>query len=105
MVPLFYQETGSGADIGVTYGLQTYYGSGAPWHKEEIENTDGTGARLVQQIQADAFYAVQDILSVEGTMKNSTALRAMQQANLQAEKEIAVILLKGFGSTMSLYSK
>ncbi len=42
--------------------------------KEEIENTDGTGARSVQQIQADAFYAVQDILSVEGTMKNSTAL-------------------------------
>ncbi len=63
--------------------------------KEEIENTDGTGARSVQQIQADAFYAVQDILSVEGTMKNSTALRAMQQANLQAEKEIAVMREEG----------
>lgn len=44
-----------------------------------------------QKIQADVFYAVQRILSTEGALKNSTAIRAMQQANLKAEKEIAII--------------
>lgn len=58
---------------------------------EETEMVSGTTLRSGKQIQADAAYAVQEILSMEGTMKNSTALRAMQQANLQAEKEIAVM--------------
>ncbi len=58
---------------------------------EETETVSGTALRSEKQIQADAAYAVQKILSMEGTMKNSTALRAMQQANLQAEKEIAVM--------------
>lgn len=58
---------------------------------EETEMASGTTLRSGKQIQADAAYAVQEILSMEGTMKNSTALRAMQQANLQAEKEIAVM--------------
>lgn len=60
-------------------------------NKEETGIVSGTALRSGKQIQADAAYAVQEILSVEGTMKNSTALRAMQQANLQAEKEIAVV--------------
>lgn len=60
-------------------------------NKEETETINGTDSRSGRQIQADASYAVQEILSIEGTMKNSTALRAMQQANLQAEKEIAVM--------------
>lgn len=60
-------------------------------NKEETETVSGTALRSGKQIQADAAFAVQEILSVEGAMKNSTALRAMQQANLQAEKEIAVM--------------
>ncbi|MCH5249990.1 MAG: hypothetical protein J1E98_08655 [Lachnospiraceae bacterium] len=60
-------------------------------NKEEKETVNGMAFRSGNQIQADAAYAVQEILSVEGTMRNSTALRAMQQANLQAEKEIAVM--------------
>lgn len=60
-------------------------------NKEETENVSGTALRSGNQIQADTAYAVQEILSMEGAMKNSTALRAMQQANLQAEKEIAVM--------------
>lgn len=58
-------------------------------YKEETAHD--TTLRSYRQIQADASYAIQGILSVEGTMKTSTALRAMQQANLRAEKEIAVI--------------
>lgn len=62
-----------------------------PIYKEETETIIDTALRSGKQIQADAAYAVQEILSAEGAMKNSTALRAMQQANLQAEKEIAVM--------------
>lgn len=66
--------------------------AGAPvLNIEETETVSGMALRSGRQIQADAAYAVQEILSMEGTMKNSTALRAMQQANLQAEKEIAVM--------------
>ena len=60
-------------------------------NKEETEIASGTGLRSSKQIQADAAFVIQEILSVEGAMKNSTALRAMQQANLQAEKDIAVM--------------
>lgn len=63
--------------------------------KEETEKVSDINTRSGRQIQADVSYAVQEILSVEGTMKNSTALRAMQQANLRAEKEIAVIREEG----------
>ena len=64
-------------------------------NKEVTETVSGVNTRPGKQIQADVSYAVQEILSVEGTMKNSTALRAMQQANLRAEKEIAVIREEG----------
>lgn len=64
-------------------------------NKEETETISGTNTRPGKQVQADVSYAVQEILSAEGTMKNSTALRAMQQANLRAEKEIAVIREEG----------
>ena len=66
-----------------------------PLNKEETEFVSGTVLRSGKQIQADASYAVQEILSVEGALNNSTALRAMQQANLQAEKEIAVMREEG----------
>ena len=64
-------------------------------NKEETETVSGINIRSGKQIQADVSYAVQEILSAEGTMKNSTALRAMQQANLRAEKEIAVMREEG----------
>lgn len=64
-------------------------------NKEETDSISGTDLRSGRQIQADTAYAMQEILSIEGTMKNSTALRAMQQANLQAEKEIAVMREEG----------
>lgn len=60
-------------------------------NKEETENISGAVLKSGKQIQADAAYAVQKIIGSEGTLNNSTALRAMQQANLQAEKEIAVM--------------
>ncbi len=63
--------------------------------KEETETGGDINTRSGKQIQADVSYAVQEILSVEGAMKNSMALRAMQQANLRAEKEIAVIREEG----------
>lgn len=71
-----------------------------PFYKEEtiseinkMEPEKGSGQQEYnrQQIQADAVRAVQQTLSVEGTLQNSAAIRAMQQANLKAEKEIAII--------------
>lgn len=84
-------QTANVPDAGSTMGALD-----APLlNKEETEFVSGTVLRSGKQIQADASYAVQEILSVEGALNNSTALRAMQQANLQAEKEIAVMREEG----------
>lgn len=59
--------------------------------EQSPETVTGYEAHSRQQIQEDSFYAVQQILSAKGSLRNSTAILAMQKANLRAEKEIAII--------------
>lgn len=52
-------------------------------------------ASIQQRILSDTGSVIQSVMTSKGGPKNSTALRAIQQANLQLEKEIAVMREEG----------
>lgn len=81
--PIYKEETTSGSDC--TERLD----SGIM--RQSTETVTGYEMHSRQQIQEDSVYAVQQILSAKGSLRNSAAIIAMQQANLRAEKEIAII--------------
>ncbi len=74
------------ADIPLTENLQqgVIYG----------EDAAGMDIRS-DQIVADAGNAIRRVVTPQGSPKNSVALRAMQQATVQLEKEIAVMKEEG----------
>ncbi len=66
-------------------------GEGEEWYQEDMLNVNiGT-----DRIAIDAGNAIQGVITFQGSPKNSAALRAMQRATLQLEREIAVMKEEG----------
>lgn len=66
-------------------------GDGEEGYQEDLPNVNiGT-----DRIAVDAGNAIQGVITFQGSPKNSAALRAMQQATLQLEREIAVMKEEG----------
>ena len=77
--------SGPGAPPAVESFLDTQVSSGQP-------GVDTVPANIsIAQVAADANAALQNVMTASGNIKSGMVLRAMQQANIQLEKEMAVL--------------